>query len=350
MTPQPASAVPQPLQALSQSVMAGHGQDAAAAGLRLRTESAALLADADLPSLDTWLRCAEHVLLGHQDDATALDALLQQLQAQVPAERLQQPLLATALHRCRAALELAEAPGATPSGWPELGPADRVRAHYNAALAFSRRDAHRVTARLLDRARQEAAAAPEDLTAQRSLAAMAHNLSADLQQAFEPGDEDAAAAMVQAATLAREAWGVAGGWLEIERADWQLAMCCATTGQGAAARQHAAACLAACQAHAADGADDFEFCFAWQAVALAAIASRQREAAQAARHEMATYAARLSGGDADYARACLDEIDAAYGRLTASVDHDVAGETVASMAGPEADLGSVTPPAAQGPH
>lgn len=325
------------LVAFTQAQMARHGEDSAAAALAFSQESAGLWSEASAADLELWLRSAEHVLLGHQDDASGLETLLQALAAQLP-QLVATPPLESGLLRTRTALALAADAAQTPASWGGLGAADRVRACYNPALAWSRRQEFPTAQHLMHLARSEAEAAPQDKLAQRSLAALAHNLSADWRQSFEPGDSEAVEAMLDAARLARQAWAIAGGWLEVERADWQLAMCYASAGRGREAQQHAQASLAACEAHQADGADDFEFCFAWQAMALAAIASRQREAAQAARAQMANFASRLQGGDADYAQACLAEIDAAFGRLTAPVEGNLAGDSIAQMTGqPDGD-------------
>ncbi|NDY91387.1 hypothetical protein [Ideonella livida] len=316
---------------LAQEVLAQHGHDAARVADRLRQESGALLAQAPTAELELWLRAAEHVLLGHQDDAASLQALLDDLRRQAPAQRLAEPLLASALARQAAALCLAEqGVPAMPDG-TVLEAVDQVRACYNAVLAWARRERWDTATALLDTACAAAQAAPGDLQARRALAALAHNVSADLQQSREPGDDESAALMLKAAHMAREHWALVGGWREVERAEWQLALCYATAGQGAPAQRHAAACLAACEAHVADGADDYEFCFAWQVTALAAIAARQRQTAQDARRQMADRAARLQGGQADYAAQCLAQIDEAYARLTSTVGHDLAGETLAAM-------------------
>lgn len=308
------------LEALTQAALAVHADEPAAAAQRLASESPALLAGASLRTLDAWARNAEHLLLGHHNDPAGLQALL----AQLPEGARQQPPLAGTLARSRVACALAAYPvpdAASLPDWPSLPSAERVRAHYNAALAHSRAERFATTTTLVADAALAAAQAPDDLATQRSLAALANNVAADLRYGFVPGEKAAANAMVHAAQVARDAWARAGGWLEVERADWQLAMCCATAGRGPEAQQHAAATLAACQTHQAD---DYEFCFAWQASALAAMASRQREAAQHARAQMAQHAARLSDAtDAAYAEQCLAELDAAYARLTVQLDNSV---------------------------
>ena len=123
--------------------------------------------------------------------------------------------------------------------------------------------------------------------------------------------ESALQLMVDAARRSRTAWAEVGGWLEIERADWHLAMCHAVAGQGPDALRHAQATLAACQAH---GADDFEFCFAWQAMAWAALSGQDLAQARLARDEMAARAGLIADPDfADYAQAELARLSERLG-------------------------------------
>ena len=163
--------------------------------------------------------------------------------------------------------------------------------------------------RLLNLATARAAEADTDPPVRRAIAALANNLASDIRDTLKaPADPAAVALMLEAATRSRAAWAEAGGWLEVERADWLLAMCHASAGLGSEALRHAQATLAACQVH---GGDDFEFCFAWQAMAFAALAAQDHSTAQQARAAMAEHAERLSdAGDQQYAREQLALIDA----------------------------------------
>jgi hypothetical protein len=97
--------------------------------------------------------------------------------------------------------------------------------------------------------------------------------------------------MLDAAERARAAWARVGGWVEAERAEYQLALCHAAAGHGAAAVRHAQACLQGCVEH---GADAFETFFAHEALVHAHVAAREGERAHDALLAM---------------RACLAQVD-----------------------------------------
>lgn len=262
-----------------------HAERAAEAAALLRGALPALAA-AEPAQQQAWLRAAEHVLLGHLADGPGLAALASSLPA--------------GSARARAAIALAA--GHEPD-WQDLAPAERIRACYNAALARTRlRDFAGLRA-LLRRA--EALAAEGEPG--RAWAAMANNVAGDLRYYFKAGDAEAAGAMLEAARLARAAWGRAGGWLEQERADWQLAMCAAAAGEGAAALAAAEACVQACQHNEAD---DYECCFAYQALGLAALAAGDAALARRAHALMAERVLALGGADRVYADGCLAELAA----------------------------------------
>jgi len=86
-----------------------------------------------------------------------------------------------------------------------------------------------------------------------------------------------------------------------------VAMCAAAAGDGPRALGHARAGLAAC---GANRADDYEFCFAWQALALAALAAGDVALAREARDAMAERLSLLTdAGDQAYGADCLAQID-----------------------------------------
>lgn len=284
---------------LADQAMTLHADDTPQAAALL--EQAAALAtepteaQADLNAL---LRACEHVLLGHLDDGARLVRLLD--------------TLPSAAARARAAIALAAGTVPEPLSWQDLAPAEQVRAHYNAALALSRRRDFAGMRTLMRAA--EALAGGDDVAPQQAWAAVANNIAGDMRFYHRAPDAPHADLMLEAATLARQAWQRAGGWLQVERADWQLAMCAAAAGRGEAALEAARACLAACEAHAGEStpeADDYEFCFAHQALALAALAAADAAQAQQARAQMAARIARLPEADRGYAQQCLAEIDAA---------------------------------------
>lgn len=290
-----------PLDDLTGAAMALHARDALGALGRLMAEAPPLLAQAAGSELEALARAAEHIALGHADDGAALHSLLDALAPQ----QARHSGLAQPLQRSRAALALAaDLHTALLDGLPA---AERVRAHYNAALARTRRRDFAAALQLMDAATAEAAAMPGDANAQRAIAALTNNIAADLREYLRPGDATAATLMLEAAHRSHLHWSRCGGWLEVERADWQVAMCAAAAGDGPRALVHARAGLAACGAH---GADDYEFCFAWQALAMAALAAGEPSLAREARDAMALRLALLpDAGDRAYGTDCLAQID-----------------------------------------
>lgn len=288
-----------PLDQLTGAAMATHSRDARGALARLMAEAPALLPRASGSDLEALLRAAEHIALGHADDSGALQDLL----AALSAQQARHPALAQPLQRAQAAMALAtDMHTELLAGLPAP---ERVRAHYNAALARTRRRDFAGALQLVDAASTHAL--PGDAAAQRAMAALTNNLASDLRECLRPGDPAAATLMVEAAHRSHGHWSRCGGWLEVERADWQVAMCAAAAGDGPRALGHARAGLIAC---GANNADDYEFCFAWQALAVAALAADERELAREARDAMAERLAQLpDAGDRAYGLACLADID-----------------------------------------
>lgn len=265
-----------------------HAEQPEAAAALLRA-AAAQLAQAGAEPQQAWLRAAEHVLLGHLGDAAGLAALLQALPAEQTA-------------RARAAIALTRSPRDEPD-WQDLAPAERIRAAYNAVLALSRARDFAAMEALMDGCQTWAQA---DESSGRAWAALANNVAGDLRYYLADGDSQAAALMVEAARRARSAWQQAGGWLEVERADWQLALCAAAAGQGGLALQAAQACVMACQANEAD---DYEHCFAYEALGRAAVAAGDAALASHAHALMAERVLALEGADRLYADGCLAALE-----------------------------------------
>ncbi len=214
------------------------------------------------------LRLAEHVLLAHLADAPALAQLL----AQAPAHAA----LAAARERSDWMLDiLAERPASA------LPDSQRWRALHNLVMALV--GLGRVAqGRSALFAEEAAALASPGNDALRGYAASANNIAGDLRTGVR-GDAQRDALMLDAAHLARRAWEVAGTWLHVERADYQLALCHAVLGQGAHALVYAQACLARCEA---EGADPVECFFAHAALVQAQRAGAAPAAALGHRQQM----------------------------------------------------------------
>lgn len=265
-----------------------HADHPAATLALLMDRAAALPADADGARA---LRLAEHVALGHLGDASGLAALL----AVAPADLAHAEATAATVQRLQWALAMV-----TGTKAPVLPPdALRWRAMQNVVLALAAQRRWAEAAALLA-ADAPAAQALGTGEAAQAYAASANNVAADLQASGPPAGapRDAAhdALMLQAATLARQAWGHAGTWRHAERAEYRLALCHAVAGHGAAAVLHALRCLEGCTA-AGDAADAVEHFFAHEALARAHQAAGDTAAAALARTAMAALLPQIDTAD-----------------------------------------------------
>ena len=84
--------------------------------------------------------------------------------------------------------------------------------------------------------------------------------------------------MLEIAAASRVHWARAGTWLEVQRADYCLALTHLAAGQLEAAFAHARACLEACEANEAPA---YEYVFAHEAQARAAAAQQKVASVQA---------------------------------------------------------------------
>jgi hypothetical protein len=123
--------------------------------------------------------------------------------------------------------------------------------------------------------------------AARALAVTGNNLAADLELAPER-DAETTALMRLAAETARRYWEIAGGWVEVSRAEYRLAATYAAAGDLAAARRAAATCMAMCVANDAAAGD---LLYAHEIAARVALAEGDASAAErglaAAREQLA---------------------------------------------------------------
>ena len=247
---------------------------------------------------------AQHVQGLHLGRWAEALALQQQLAAlpQVPADGS----TAQALQRHRTVLRLAA--GETDALPADTPPNERARFDALTAAMLTYADATRASA-LLQQAEAACAALPDADPAVRALAVGANNTAGHLHDEATLGPAQLAL-MLQAAHLARRAWARAGTWLEVERADYRLALSCARAGAFDEARAHAQACLAAVQAQEPP-APALEFFFAWEA--LARVAAAAGDEAGRARGVSAAAAAyqQLSAADQGWCAAVLQALQAA---------------------------------------
>lgn len=240
-----------------------HDQDPTALAEALQARASRLPDSADGAGV---VRLARHVMLAHLADGERLkiflDALPQHAGLREARERAGWALAVW--------LERAPVPAlADEVAWPLLGEVLQARCRAGQADA--------VLALLTE---EEARACVHPVpAARRAFAANCNNTALVLRQGPR-GDAQRDAAMIALAQLARRAWQAAGGWMEVERADYQLAMCHAAAGQGEEALRHAQACRDACAAHGADALERF---FAHEC-AVHAARSAGRPAEQAMHH------------------------------------------------------------------
>lgn len=138
----------------------------------------------------------------------------------------------------------------------------------------------------------------DDKTAFRAMAIASNNLACQFEEQAELSAEETEL-MLEAAHKARDFWGKAGAWLEIERAEYRLARSYLKAGNNQASVHHAALCLEICTAHQAE---PLEFFFAYQAL-LMAEPNRVEEQQQVMR-----YFNLLSEGDQAWCQAELDQL------------------------------------------
>ncbi|RVU44490.1 hypothetical protein [Rubrivivax rivuli] len=273
-----------------------HATHPARVAARLQPEGLALVqTDEQVAQLAFLAQHVQGLHLGRWGEALAL----QQALAALPVVAADGST-AQALQRHRTALRLAAGePGVLPADTP---PAERARfdAQVGALLTFT--DAPRASALLLQ-AEAACAALPDADPAVRALAVSANNTAGHLhdETTLSPAQ---VALMLQAAHQARRAWARAGTWLEVERADYRLALSCARAGALGEARAHAQACLAAVQAQEPP-APALEFFFAWEALARVAAAAGDETGRATAVAAAAAAFPQLSEADRGWCAATL---------------------------------------------
>lgn len=289
-----------------------HGDAPGAVAASLRRRAAAMPADDDAASRTVGL--AEHVWLSHLCDPEGLRAFLELL----PAEAAAAPAPAMSLRRVQWVLARMEAPaGVEPEGLPPMddGPRWRAMQHLWAVWASGGRadDALAMLHREWPRARAHA-----EVDARRGLASACYNLAVELRIGAR-GDRDRDALMLALAQAARELWAGAGTWVQVERADYQLARCHAATGDGVRAVTFAQACLDGVMAHDTEPeADAYERFYAHEALAWAQLAAGEPESAAVQRGLMQALIGQVADEQMrEWCEASLAEFDtAANSRLT----------------------------------
>ena len=279
---------------------ADHATQPAAVAARLAEGVALAQTDEQVAQLAFLAQHVQGQHLGRWTDGLALQQQLAALPQVLPGGATAQ-----ALHRHATVMQLAGGLATLPAGTPA---AERARFDALTAAALALFDSPRASV-LLHQADTTCAALPDADASVRALAVSGNNTAATLHDEAALSAEQQAL-MLQAAAVARSAWARAGTWLEVERAEYRLALCHARAGDIDTARQHANTCLALVQAQGqaqAQGQGDgqthepaapaLEHFFGYEALARVEAAAGQADAHAAAVSQAAAWFKQLSEAD-----------------------------------------------------
>lgn len=244
-----------------------HAHDSPAVAARLRDGFALLEKPEQVAPFARLIVHVEGEHLGHWQEGLAL---LGELRA---SRHFSGPEAESALRRGEAALLACER-GSLPADG--LTPSDRVRAMAVASSALSAQGQGERAEAFFRDALQLSSKFPKDDPAMRDLAVTSNNLASALETKDGRAFRDTEL-MLMAAHAARKYWGLAGGWLEVERAEYRLAMSFLAATRPQDARRHAELCLETCAAHEAPALEHF---FAQEALGLAFAASGDMQGAR----------------------------------------------------------------------
>jgi hypothetical protein len=213
--------------------------------------------------------------------------------------------LEAALHLCagrKAEAARCEAQGRSGGSLP--GASDRIRVLATAAAALAGQGRAEMALRWLEDARTLAAYGPgKEDPAARALAVAGNNLAVALEQKAERTPQERRL-MLLAARTGRRWWEVAGGWREVERAEYRLAMSHLKAGDPASvALRHARACESIVKENGAEPGEAF---FAKEVLARAHAAAGDRAAAHRARDDAAALLPRVE--DEGFRSFCAAEL------------------------------------------
>ena len=222
--------------------------------------------------------------------------------AQLAARGVHGTAGAASIARCQASLRLC---GGVGDERAAMSASDQCRVTAMAAGSLAAFDTARAAALLQD-AVARAGPLPDADPAVRALAANGNGIAGTLQE-LTPLGAAQRDLMIRAAEVARASWQRAGTWLEVERAEYRLALCWLAAGDPAQALQHAQRCDAIVREN---GSPPLEVFFAAEALCLPA-----RALGDGAGHAAAQACARqafdaLAADDQAWCRATLDKINA----------------------------------------
>lgn len=281
--------------AFLQQAWADHADQPDAVAARLRTETSSPQSAEQLAALVRFVvhLCGEH--LGAFDDGRGrLEALA--------GHPLADASVQSALRVGIASLTLAETDSADRGGFSleELIRSEAAAA----AIGLGRGQTERAMA-LLHTARERLAALPDAHAAvHRPLAVACNNMAWELHDRGSARSAADTTAMLDIAAASKVHWAQAGTWLEVERADYGLALCHLSAGLPDLAASFAAQCLAACTQNDAPPCEHFS-------------AHEASARAQHARGDQAARARSVAAAEAAFAKLPASDQDASRKTLTA---------------------------------
>jgi hypothetical protein len=281
-----------------QQAWADHADQPDAVALRLRTQTPAPQTSDQLAALSRLVVhvCGEH--LGAFDDGRwRLDALRRHPLADAGAR--------SALRVGIAALTLAEHGLAERKGFSleEL-----IRSEGSAAaICVGRKNTERAMALLRSGRERLAAASEASAAAHRPLAIACNNMLWELHERGATRSAADTQAMLDVAAACRLHWSQAGTWVEVERADYGLALAHLSADLLDPALHFARQCLAGCTQN---NAPPYEHFFAHEA--LARVQHARGDRADCASHVAAAKASfvTLAASDQDACRSALSALQA----------------------------------------
>jgi len=276
-----------------------HADDTRAVADRLGDALALIDSEAQIPEL---VNIANHVFGAHlgawREGLDFLDRL-----SALPTFKVDGPSDA-ALRRTTSSLLLAAQLEDTRAA---LSPSDCIRVGAMTAATLAERDTRRAMTLFEEAlAQMRAAQLPPSDPANRALAVTGNNLASALE---EKATRTAAERelMILAAQTARHYWEIAGTWLEVERAEYRLAMTWLQAGDAAQARHHAQACLTIVAVNEGAALERF---FGFEALALAEhTAGNPVALADAVAAARATFE-QIDAGDRTWCAETLEKLDA----------------------------------------
>ena len=283
-----------------QQAWADHADQAAAVAHRLKTQTPAPESPQQLAALARLVvhLCGEH--LGNFDDGRLRLAALKN-------HPLADASVQSALRVGTAGLTLAESARADCSG---LSLEELIRSQAAAAaISLGQHDTARAMS-LLSAAREHlASTAQADAATHRALAVACNNMAWELHGRGNARTAADSAAMLDVAAASKMHWSHAGSWLEIERADYGLALCHVAAGRPQMALRFAEQCLTGCRQNCAP---PYEMFYAHEALARAQHACGDLAACAVELRAAEVAFAEIPARDQDACRSTLESLRALH--------------------------------------